>query len=457
MNLNKKKVLVAGTGISGLGAAKLLKEVGAEVILYDSNENLNEADIRQRLAEKTGDAQNTEIVLGAFKTPLLTQCDLAVISPGVPVDAPFVNDIRAHGIEVWGEIELAYRYAKGRLAAITGTNGKTTTTTLVGEIFKAYFDSVFVVGNIGQSYTEKALEMTDRSVTAAEISSFQLETISTFHPFVSAILNVTPDHLNRHYTMENYAAVKASIMKNQTPQDFAVLNYEDEYTRAAAARTEAKVIFFSSARELEDGYYYKDGEIIRAEGGLKRHICYENELKILGIHNMENVMAAVAVAECFKVPSEVIYQTLIHFKAVPHRIEYVATKNGVDYYNDSKGTNTDAAIKAVQAMVKPTIVIGGGYDKKVTFDDWIESFDGKVKKLVLLGATADQIEACARAHGFNEIIRVGSLEEAVQVCAKEAVPGDAVLLSPACASWGMFKNYEQRGDMFKAYVQALDA
>ena len=457
MNLNHKKVLVVGTGISGIGAAKLLKEVGAEVILYDSNEKLKKDDIRHRLAEKNSDADTVDIVLGTLPETVIKQCDLAVISPGVPADADFVNEIRAHGVDVWGEIELAYRYSKGRLAAITGTNGKTTTTTLVGEIFKAYFDSVFVVGNIGQSYTEKALETTDRSVIAAEISSFQLETISGFHPFVSAILNVTPDHLNRHYTMENYAAVKASIMKNQTADDFAVLNYEDEYARAAAAHTAARVIFFSSARTLEDGYYYKDGEIVRAVSGEKRHICYENELKILGIHNMENVMAAVAVAECFRVPSEIIYQTLIHFKAVPHRIEYVATKRGVDYYNDSKGTNTDAAIKAVQAMVKPTIVIGGGYDKKVTFDDWIEAFDGKVKKLVLLGATADQIEACARAHGFNDIIRVSTLEEAVQVCAAQASAGDAVLLSPACASWGMFKNYEQRGDMFKAYVQALEA
>lgn len=456
MNLKNKKVLVAGTGISGLGAAKLLKAVGAEIILYDGNDKLKKEEIYARLLEKGIDSSEAEIILGELTEDVIDRCELAVISPGIPVDADFVKKIYAHGIKVWGEIELAYAFSKGRLAAVTGTNGKTTTTTLIGEIFKAYFDSVFVVGNIGKSYTEKALETKERSVIAAEISSFQLETIENFHPFVSAVLNVTPDHLNRHYTMENYASVKASIMKNQTEDDFAVLNYEDEYTRAMGESTKAKVIYFSSARELSDGYYYKDGEIIRAVSGEKRHICYENELKILGIHNMENVMAAVAVAECFNVPSEVIYETLIHFKAVAHRIEYVTTKKGVDYYNDSKGTNTDAAIKAVHAMVKPTMIIGGGYDKNAAFDDWIESFGDKVKLLVLFGATADKIEACAKAHGFYKIIRVENLKEAVSVCAREAKEGEAVLLSPACASWDMFKSYEQRGDMFKQYVYELE-
>lgn len=456
MNLNHKKVLVAGAGISGLGAAKLLRAAGADVVLYDSREDMDMSGLEIRLGEKGLKLSEIEVVLGELPKTVIKECSLAVISPGIPVDAPFVENIRACGVKVWGEIELAYVFTKGRVAAITGTNGKTTTTSLVGEIFKAYFDSVFVVGNIGQSYTERALETKEHSVIAAEISSFQLETTEQFHPFVSAVLNVTPDHLNRHYTMENYAAVKMSIMKNQTEDDFAVLNYEDEYTRAAGEKAKAKVIYFSSRRPLENGYYYENGEIIRAERGVKRHICFEKELTILGIHNMENVMAAAAIAECFNVPSEIIYQTLIHFRAVPHRIEYVATKKGVDYYNDSKGTNTDAAIKAVEAMVKPTIVIGGGYDKNVTFDDWIESFGTKVKLLVLLGATADKIEACARSHGFDKIVRADSLEKAVRLCADYAESGDAVLLSPACASWDMFKNYEQRGDMFKDYVHALE-
>lgn len=456
MNLNHKKVLVAGAGISGLGAAKLLRAAGARVILYDSKEDLDMGGLELRLGEKGLKLSELEVVLGTLSEAVIKDCALAVISPGIPADAPFVENIRACGVKVWGEIELAYAFTKGRIAAITGTNGKTTTTSLVGEIFKAYFDSVFVVGNIGRSYTEKAMETRDSSVIAAEISSFQLETTENFHPFVSAVLNVTPDHLNRHYTMENYAAVKMSIMKNQTENDFVVLNYEDDYARVAGEHARAKVIYFSSRRALKDGYYYENGEIIRAKGGVGRHICFEKELTILGIHNMENVMAAVAVAECFNVPSEIIYQTLIHFRAVAHRIEYVATKKGVDYYNDSKGTNTDAAIKAVEAMVKPTIVIGGGYDKNSAFDDWIESFGTKVKLLVLLGATADKIEACARSHGFDKIVRADSLEEAVRICADHAVSGDAVLLSPACASWGMFKNYEQRGDMFKDYVHALE-
>lgn len=452
MDLNHKKVLVVGTGISGIGATKLLVAAGANVILYDSNDQLTKETILSRFDEAP---EHTEVVTGALSEDVAKTLDLAVISPGVPVDAPFVEDLRSQGITVWGEIELAYNYAKGQLAAITGTNGKTTTTALTGQILSDYYDSVFVVGNIGNSYTEKALQTTNDSVTVAEISSFQLETIEKFHPHVSAVLNITPDHLNRHHTMECYIQTKMRIFENQTKDDFVVLNYDDEVTRKMAEATSANVIFFSGTHVLEEGYYFKDEEIIYAHEGTKTHICYSSDLNILGLHNMENVMAAVAMCRCLHVPDEVIFKVLTEFKAVEHRIEFVAEKRGVTYYNDSKGTNPDAAIKAVQAMVRPTLLIGGGYDKQSEYDEWIESFDGKVKLLVLLGQTAEKIGECAKKHGFHQIEYAESLKEAVEICEEHARPGDAVLLSPACASWGMFKNYEERGRMFKDFVHEL--
>ncbi len=454
MNLKNKSVLVIGTGISGIGAATLLIQVGASVVLYDGNDKLTVESILDRFDESL-DLSDVKVRLGELTSDILEGIDLAVISPGVPVDAPFVENIRMNNIPIWGEIELAYNYSKGDLAAITGTNGKTTTTALTGEILAAWYNKAFVVGNIGYSYTQRALETTEDCAVIAEVSSFQLETIKAFRPHVSAVLNITPDHLNRHHTMECYIDTKKRIFENQTEEDFVVLNYDDEMTRAMANDTKAQVIFFSGRHELEDGYYFKDGEIILATNGKKEHICYDTDLNILGLHNMENVMAAVAITRSLGIPMDVIFKVLTEFKAVEHRIEYVTEKNGVRYYNDSKGTNPDAAIKAVEAMNRPTILIGGGYDKASEYDEWIESFGTKVKLLVLIGQTADKIESCARAHGFEAIIKADSLKAAVDVCYAHAISGDAVLLSPACASWGMFKNFEERGQMFKEYVHAL--
>ena len=397
-----------------------------------------------------------KIIIGALSEACLKTVDIAVLSPGVPTDAPFVQAMKDKGIIIWGELELAYQFSKGTVLAITGTNGKTTTTTLVGEILKNYFKDVYVVGNIGKSYADIAMETTDDSYIVAETSSFQLETVQDFHPRVSAILNLTPDHLNRHHTMEGYVAAKMNIMKNQTKDDFVVLNYDDQLTRKIGEDAVAQVIYFSSMHILEEGYYFHDKKIIYAHDGEEEIICNASGLKILGLHNMENIMAAVAMARSVGVPMEKIRETITSFMGVEHRIEYVTTKKGVAYYNDSKGTNTDAAIKAIQAMVKPTLLIGGGYDKGSTYDDWIEAFDGKVRWLVLLGATANAIAECARRHGFDRIIMTESLEEAVKACAQKAEPGDAVLLSPACASWDMFKSYEERGCLFKELVGRLE-
>ena len=449
--ITDKKIVVIGSGVSGVGAVKLLEAAGAVPTLYDSNEKLTEAEVRKRLPE----GSKCKVVLGEFPENLKKETELVVLSPGVPVDLPLVEELRANGATIWGEVELAYHFGKGKIAAITGTNGKTTTTTLVGEIFKSYYPEVFVVGNIGTAYTQEALKMTENSVTAAEISSFQLETIENFHPKVSAILNITPDHLNRHHTMQCYIETKEKIAENQTRDDTCVLNYDDEETSRFGGTCKASVLYFSREHILDQGVYMDGTAIVYADESVRTKICDVSELKLLGTHNYENVMAAVAIAVAMGVPFPYIRETVIHFTAVEHRIEFVAEKKGVAYYNDSKGTNTDASIKAVQAMNRPTIVIGGGYDKHVTFDDWIECFGDKVKWLVLLGQTANQIAETAKKHGFTHIVFTESLEEAVQVCAGKAESGDAVLLSPACASWGMFDNYEQRGRMFKDYVRAL--
>lgn len=445
-----KKVLVFGSGISGIGACQLLEAVGKDVILYDGNTSLDPNGIKEQIGEGT----KVEVILGELSDDVIDSLELVVMSPGVPTDLPIVNKMRGMGLPIWGEVELAFTYGKGDVLAITGTNGKTTTTALLGEIMKNYKESVFVVGNIGNPYTTEALNMRKDSVSVAEISSFQLETIHVFKPCVSAILNITPDHLNRHHTMENYIQAKEDIAKNQTEEDTCVLNYEDEVTRKFGENLKAKVLYFSSEHKLEKGIYLDCGNIVYCQEE-PIVVCHVNELKLLGTHNYENVMAAVAMAAAYGVPMDIIRKTIKEFAGVAHRIEFVCEKNGVAYYNDSKGTNPDAAIKGIQAMNRPTLLIGGGYDKDSEYEEWIESFDGKVKYFVLLGQTREKIADAAQKLGFENIIMVESLEEAVVTCAKLAEPGDAVLLSPACASWGMFKNYEERGDKFKSYVNAL--
>ena len=450
MDFTDKRVLVVGTGVSGVAAIRLLAAKGAKPVVLEGNEKADREQIRAKIPESI----TYDLIIGNLPEEVMDTLDLAVLSPGVPTDLPFVIKLQDKKIPVWGEIELAYVCGKGRLAAITGTNGKTTTTALTGAIMREYYDSVFVVGNIGLPYTEYALEMKDSSVTVAEVSSFQLETIHSFRPEVSAILNITPDHLNRHHTMQCYIDTKARIAENQTKDQICVLNYEDSELKKLADKIPADIFWFSSARPLERGIWL-DGEDIIYKDTEEIKICTIHDMQLLGVHNYENVMAAVAITMHMGVPVECIRKAITEFKAVEHRIEFVREVHGVRYYNDSKGTNPDAAIKAVQAMVTPTVVIGGGYDKQSSYEEWIDSFGDTVKCLVLLGATADKIEATARKAGFTNIIPVASLEEAVKVSAAQAQSGEAVLLSPACASWDMFKSYEQRGTLFKEYVNQL--
>lgn len=451
--LKGQKCLVVGSGISGIGAITLLKQMNATIILFDENLTV------QELYAKLPEGIKAECYGKELPGEIIEQIDIAVLSPGVPTDIPLVNRLRENNACIIGEIELGYMVEHGKIIAITGTNGKTTTTTLVGEIMKAHFgkEKTFVVGNIGNPYTLEALKTTQDSVTVGELSSFQLETILMFHPHVAAILNVTPDHLNRHYTMEAYAAAKENIAINQSPDEVCVLNYENEYTRDFGERCPSRVVYFSSARELENGYFLQGENICKMEKGkVKKLINIHKDMNLVGLCNVENVMAAIAMAEAMEVPMKTIRKVIKAFKAVEHRIEYVATKKGVDYYNDSKGTNPDAAIQGIKAMSKPTILIGGGYDKQNEYDEWVEYFPEKVKWLVLIGQTKEKIAECARAHGFNNIKMVETYEECLQLCTELAEPGDAVLLSPACASWGMFANYEIRGKIFKDYVNGLE-
>ncbi|MGN0466918.1 MAG: UDP-N-acetylmuramoyl-L-alanine--D-glutamate ligase [Lachnospiraceae bacterium] len=450
MELKNKTVFVAGTGISGIGAAKLLDAVDANIILYDGKESLKKEDVQEKLGNV-----KAEIVIGELTDDCIEKCDLCILSPGISAFGPLANRFTEKNIPIWGEIELAYAVSKGKIAAITGTNGKTTTTALVGEILKAYYESTFVVGNIGIPFTNVALDTREDTAIAAEISSFQLETIHKFHPAVSAVLNITPDHLDRHGTLQNYADTKLKISMNQTKDDVIVLNYDDEMTKDMANRTNARVVFFSRLTPLEEGICLIDKKFVIREEGKEIFVCNLDDLKLLGGHNHENVLAAIGITYYMGVPADVIGKVATSFAGVEHRIEYVDTINGVAYYNDSKGTNPDAAIKGIQAMKTKTVLIGGGYDKGASYKEWIEAFDGKVKKLVLVGATAQKIQKDANECGFYDTIIVDTFEEAVMTCAKEAKEGESVLLSPACASWGMFPNFEVRGKVFKELVKSL--
>ena len=448
MEYNGKKALVCGMARSGIAAAKLLNRLGARVTLQDMKK-------REEISTDVLALEGEGIVLYTGANPDEIACaqDLIVLSPGIPCDLPFIAAAENAGIEVISEVELAYRLTPCPITAITGTNGKTTTTTLTGEIMKTAYSGTAVVGNIGIPYSEEVERLTEKDWVVAEISSFQMEKAKEFHPHISAVLNITPDHLNRHKTMDVYIAMKERVFAKQTAEDFCILNHGDEACRKMADKTAAKVFFFDSSERLAEGIYL-DGDAIEVRwGAINETLIHVDELQILGVHNYENVMAAAAMAICAGISLDAIRKVLKGFAGVAHRIEYVATVDGVDYYNDSKGTNVDASIRAVLAMKKPIVLIGGGYDKGSSFDEWTKLFPGRVKHLVLIGVTAPKVRASAEKFGFTAISDCETFAEAVDLCREKAEDGDCVLLSPACASWGMFDNYEQRGDMFKEQVR----
>jgi UDP-N-acetylmuramoylalanine--D-glutamate ligase len=449
-----KRVLVIGFGALGSGrsAAALLQRKGAQVIANDIKpaEELD-ADTVRTLRD-----MGAETHFGIPVDSLVAGADLIVASPAVPLSLPFADIAKEKGVPVVSELELASWYCPCPILAITGTNGKTTTTALVGKILKTAGIPAAVCGNIGVPFSGQVEEMDPAGWAVVEVSSFQLEGVDTFHPRIAAVLNITPDHLDRHDSFDRYMDCKTRIFQHAGPEDFTVLNADDPYARRMADRAEGRVLFFSRTEALPEGAWVRDGNIVLDTGDGPERVCPATDLFIPGAHNLENGLAAALLSRLAGADTGAIAAALKSFKGVAHRIEFVRELDGIKYFNDSKGTNPDAAIRAVRAMKGPTVLIAGGYDKHADFSEWVDGFDGSVQTLILIGETADQIEETVHRRAPHiPVMRADSLEDAVDSAHREAAAGGNVLLSPACASWDMFHDYEQRGDLFKQYVLAL--
>ncbi|WP_195268725.1 UDP-N-acetylmuramoyl-L-alanine--D-glutamate ligase [Eubacterium sp. 1001713B170207_170306_E7] len=453
-----EKILVIGAARSGVAVSKLLMDNGKAVVLTDNRpEDVVLAEfpqVRETLAEL--EEKGIETVFGRqIDTKVINEIDRVVTSPGVPLTIPIITEAYRCGVPVIGEAELAYCMTKAPFVAITGTNGKTTTTTLTGEIFKNSGRRTYTVGNIGDPISNYVTGAAPEDVFVTEISAFQLETINKFRPVASAILNLSPDHMDRYGTMENYIAAKARIFENQRGEDFLVLNADDEQVCELGRQAQCRKYYFSLDKKVAQGAYAMDGGIFINDNESVIPICRVEEMGIKGPHNVQNALAATVLAYFMGVDVVSIAETLKSFGGVEHRQEFVASIGGVDYINDSKGTNTNAAIVALNAMTKPVVLIAGGYDKKEDYSDFIEVVKQKVKRMILVGATAPQIEETAQNQGYYNTVRVGDYDEAVKVASECALPGDVVLLSPACASWDMFDNFEIRGQVFKDLVKRI--
>ena len=446
-----RKVLVVGLGRSGMAAAKVLCGLGALVTVQDAKKEDSFDPNFLNFVKENG----IECVLGE-KPENVASFDMVVLSPGVSPEVDFVAEAARAGTEVIGELELAYRLCRGKFVAITGTNGKTTTTTLTGEVFKEAGRRTHVVGNIGTAVISEVEGSEEDDWYVTEASSFQLETTERFHPVVSAILNITPDHLNRHHTMEAYAAAKGRIFANQEPGDFLVVNKDNSEAFGLAASAKCTVVPFSRIESLEFGACLADGRIVIRDKDRTADICGTDELKIIGDHNVENVLAAAAVSYFSGIDPETIGSAVRNFGGVAHRIEYCGMIDGVKYYNDSKGTNIDAAVTALRAIKKNIILIAGGDAKGQVFDDFIRQFDGSVKRMIIFGRDGHLIAEAADRNGFKAYEYCRDLDECVKRAAEIAESGDTVLLSPACASWDMYDNFEQRGDHFKSIVKSMN-
>ena len=449
-----KKVLVVGMAKSGIAAVNRLVDLGAKVTINDSK---SEEDLKEVINSISKSISNK--ILG--KQPVdLSIYDLVILSPGVPTDLEFIKKAKDLNIEVIGEFELGYRLSKGIFYGITGTNGKTTTTTLTALIFEeekknnpSKYSSVYAVGNIGKAIVSVSKETDEKSALITELSSFQLESVNEFNVHIAAILNLTEDHLNRHKTMEKYIDAKCNIFKNQTEEDFLVLNYDDILTRNLTNRNiKSKVVFFSRKRKVENGFYIENNKIY-ADFNEKVEIMKVSDILVPGNHNLENVLAASAISYLAGIKPKIISLATSKFNGVEHRLEYLGELNGVDCYNDSKGTNPDSSIVAVNSMTKPTLLIAGGLDKGNAFDEFVKTFEGKVKLLILLGDTKFLIRDTALKYNFHKIILVENMKEAVRAALKNSISGDTILLSPACASWDMYTSFEARGNDFKKYLK----
>ena len=450
MELKNKRVLVVGLGKSGIAAARFLKARGAQVTV---------SDIRPAgLISELPALLDAGIMVETGSHGLLTfrRQDLIVVSPGVPSNTPELTQVRALGKQIIGELELGASFLQGQILAITGSNGKTTTTTLVGEILKASSKPTLVGGNIGRPVVDMVAESTPESWSVLEVSSFQLETIQAFHPKIALVLNITPDHLDRHGSFEAYAAAKTRITENQSADDFLILNAEDEPTKLIAAKTKAQIYWFSPKRQVKQGaFVHGESILFRAkEGGEVEPIMPVAEIPLAGAHNVENVLAAVCAARLAGVDAQTIREAVAAFHAVEHRLEFVREFAGVRWFNDSKATNVDATTKAVEAFPGGIYLILGGKDKDSDYSTLSSLLRARVKAVITIGSAAEKIES--QLAGVVKIERAGTMDRAVAWAQKEAKSGDVVLLAPACASFDQFENYEHRGRVFKQLVGALE-
>jgi UDP-N-acetylmuramoylalanine--D-glutamate ligase len=455
MELKNKRVLVVGLGKSGMAAALFLRDQGARVTVSDTRSAV-------ALAGEIPTLLDAGIMVEAGGHGLLTfrRQDLIVVSPGVPYDTPELKQVRAFGAlapPIIGELELASRYLQGKVVAITGSNGKTTTTSLLGKIFADAGGPTLVGGNIGTPVIDLIAPSTPETVSVLEVSSFQLETVVEFHPQIAVVLNITPDHLDRHGTFENYAAMKTRITARQGPEDFLVLNGEDKPTQMLAGKTRAQVFWFSGRRPIKQGAFVHGESIlfIPRESAKPEPILPIAEIPLKGAHNVENVLAAVCAARLGGIPAESIRASVATFKAVEHRLEFVAAIRGVEFYNDSKATNVDATRKALEAFPGGVHLILGGKDKNSDYMELSDLLRARCKVVYTIGSAAEKIER--HLAGVVKIVSAGTLDVAVRKAAEDAVAGDVVLLAPACSSFDQFENYEQRGRVFKELVKQLSA
>ncbi|MBC7341303.1 MAG: UDP-N-acetylmuramoyl-L-alanine--D-glutamate ligase [Clostridia bacterium] len=445
----KTKVLVVGLGKSGLAAAHLLRELGADLTVTDSQG----ASV---LGDKPAWLKAVNFIPQHSLQDQIDSFQLVVVSPGVPLTLPFLTKAKKLGIPIWSELELGFRYLKGKVVAVTGTNGKTTTTHLLGQLFRDAGYPVIVAGNVGVPLSTLLRNVSVGGVTVLEASSFQLEAVDRFHCWIAVITNITPDHLDRHGSLQEYVRCKANILRNQSESDYAVLNYDDAIVRELRDRTQGTVIYFSRQTiPPAPSVYIEQGWAQVNFGGESYSVVSTSSFSLRGSHNVENCLAAIAVGVAAGIDPAIIAHTLATFPGVAHRLETVDNLGGIEFINDSKGTNPDAAIKALQSFERPIIWIGGGRNKGSSFELLAKEVQKRARYAIVLGESAHEIIEALDAVGYRQYISVSGLEEAVYQAYQLAQPGDVVLLSPACASWDMFRSYEERGDKFKELVSNL--
>ncbi|MDH7478806.1 MAG: UDP-N-acetylmuramoyl-L-alanine--D-glutamate ligase [Syntrophomonadaceae bacterium] len=450
MEIEANKILVIGMGLSGIAAAKALRQRGKQVVLCDAKPLAELGSLVEEMRQ-----MEIEVVTGGYPPVSRENTELVITSPGVPRTVAPLQQAEELDLPIWSELELAYRFSPAPFIGITGTNGKTTTTALLGRILQDAGMPSFVGGNIGIPLVLEVGQLTPQHLVVAEVSSFQLEGIVEFKPRVAAILNITPDHLDRHHTMEEYVEVKARILMNQEAGDFSVLNFDCPLTRSLAGKVRGQLIWFSRREILDEGVYVAAGQVVIKLGGEARPVLPASEIRIRGPHNLENALAAVASAAVLGVPADKLARTLREFPGVVHRLELVEVIDGITFINDSKGTNPDSSIKALESFSQPIILIAGGKNKGSDFSELAARIKEKVRDLVLVGQAAPEIRRAVEEIGYSSVHPAATFEEAVMTAAGLARRGDVVLLSPACASWDMFRNYEERGELFKRIVRSL--